>query len=94
MISKQEVEKTAKLARLNLTDEELKKLTQDLVRVLDYCKAIQQIDTSEVEVNLAESHPVNQNRSDEPVDSGIQKDILDQAPEVDGTYFEVKEVLD
>ncbi len=49
MISKQDVQHIAKLARLGLTEDEIKKFQKDLSSILDYFKSLKEIDVLKVE---------------------------------------------
>jgi aspartyl-tRNA(Asn)/glutamyl-tRNA(Gln) amidotransferase subunit C len=49
MISKQDVQHIAKLARLGLTEDEIKKFQKDLSSILDYFKSLKEIDVSKIE---------------------------------------------
>ena len=105
MITKKDVEHVANLARLDLSEEEKEKLTQDLIKILGHCQRLQKVNTDGVfsfrpegdrplAEDLRETHLTNQTRTDEAQDSGIQEDILKLAPKRKGDYFEVKEVLE
>lgn len=49
MISKQEVQHIAKLARLGLAEEEIKKFQKDLSSILDYFDSLKEVDVSKVQ---------------------------------------------
>ncbi len=49
MISKQDVQHIAKLARLGLTEDEIKKFQKDLSSILDYSKSLKEVDVSKIE---------------------------------------------
>ncbi len=49
MISKQEVEHIAKLARLGLTEKEIEKFQRELSKILDYIEKLKEVDISKVE---------------------------------------------
>lgn len=48
MLSEEEVRHVAKLARLDLTDEEVKKFALQLSRVLDYMEILKEVNTENV----------------------------------------------
>lgn len=48
MLTEEEVRHVAKLARLDLSDEEVKKFATQLSSVLDYMEILKEVDTSEV----------------------------------------------
>jgi len=92
-LSKKEIEKIAELARIELTDAEIKKLTGELSQILDYFDKLKELDTSGVDLGLAESENTNTTREDKPVKSSKQDKILKNAPAREGRYFKVKSVL-
>ena len=48
MLTEEEVKHVAKLARINLTDDEVKKFSGQLSDVLDYMKVLDELDVSDV----------------------------------------------
>jgi len=55
VITQEEVEHLAKLARLGLTEKEMEKIQKELSLILDYFKILKEIDTENV---APTSHPV------------------------------------
>ncbi len=56
MISREEVQHIAKLARLGLTETEIKKFQKELSSILDYVEKLKRVDVTEV---AATSHPLS-----------------------------------
>ena len=92
-ISKKEVEKIAKLARIELSDAEIEKLSGELSQILDYFDKLKSLDTSGVDLDLAETENTNTTREDKAVMSDNQEKILENAPSREGRYYKVKSVL-
>ncbi len=91
MISKEEVQHIAKLARLGLTSKEEGKFQKELSSILDYIEKLQKIDVSNTEPT---SHPFflkNVLRPDEP--ESQKQDLLALAPETKDGYLKVKSIL-
>jgi aspartyl-tRNA(Asn)/glutamyl-tRNA(Gln) amidotransferase subunit C len=90
--------KVADLARLNLTDEEIRSFTGQLKQVLKYVDEINEIDTSQVEPM---THPHDMGtpfREDKIVEFGIspktnEPKILENAPDVLYGGFKVPPIL-
>jgi len=97
MISKKEVEHLAKLARIGLTEKELKKMQKDIASILDYFEKIKKIDVSGIEPT---SHAVvlkNVMRGDEKrktTDKDEKIKLLSAAPETKDNYLKVKAILE
>src|SRR5262245_19962101 len=81
MLSREQVLHVARLARLELTDEELERMAAELSKVLDHMETISELDLSDVQPT---SHVVaieNALRADEPRPSLPQDVALASAPD-------------
>ncbi len=93
-LSIDDVRKVARLARLDLSDDDLARLRPQLSAILDYVAQLQQLDTDGVEP-LAHPLPVqNVFRDDVPAPSLPVDDALRNAPARAGDYFGVPAVFD
>lgn len=95
MLSKDEVQHIAALARIGLTDEEMEKYQKDLSAILDYFKKLQELDTENVEPVSYITGQFNVTRSDKREDFGDlgREAILKNIPEKKGGFVKVKSVL-
>ena len=92
-ISRADVEKVAKLARLNLSDAEIQQFTGQLGAILEYVEKMNELDTENVEP-LAHCLPVhNVLRDDVPKPSLTNEQALANAPERENEYFKMPKVL-
>ena len=88
-ITKEQVLHVAKLAHLDLTDEEVDRFREQLSAILDAVSKVSELDLSDVPPT---SHPldvVNVLRPDEPRPSLSLDDAFANAPERDGDHFRV-----
>jgi aspartyl-tRNA(Asn)/glutamyl-tRNA(Gln) amidotransferase subunit C len=88
-ISRDEVVHVARLARLELSDEELERLGAQLSAILEAVGKVAELDLSDVEPT---SHPldlVNVWAEDEPRPSLPVEEALANAPEREGNFFRV-----
>lgn len=93
-IDQQQVRKVAKLARLEMTDDEVAKLSPELSAILEYIEKLSELDTENVEP-LAHCLPVhNVFRQDIPTPSLDVEQALANAPQRADDYFKVPKVLD
>ena len=93
-LTRKDVLQVARLARLELTDDELTRMAEQLNRILGYVEQIQQLNTDGVEP-LAHPLPVqNVFREDEPAPSLPIDEALSNAPGRVGDYFGVPAVFD
>ena len=78
-ISKEEVMHIAKLARLNINDNELEKYTKDLSSIVDYAKELEKINIDGVKPTAHILEINNVFRKDEVGDSFSREEILKNA---------------
>ncbi len=92
-LSRDDVAHVARLARLQLTDEELDTFTPQLAAVLDHAADVEALDLADVPPT---SHPyplANVLRADVPRDAGIRDAVLAEAPAAEDGMFRVPPVL-
>jgi len=89
-----DVDHVAKLARLGLTDEEKKKFTEQLSRILEYAETINKLDTKNV-IPTSHAIPVkNVFREDRTVPCENIKGIIANAPAPDNNMFAVPKIME
>jgi aspartyl-tRNA(Asn)/glutamyl-tRNA(Gln) amidotransferase subunit C len=92
-LSRQDVEKVSLLARLQLTPEELDRMTEQLGAIVGYVEQLNELDVSGVEP-MAHAVPTsNVFRTDEVRSSVDRAKILSNAPKADGECYLVPAVL-
>lgn len=93
MLSQDQVLHVARLARLELTGEELQRHAGELSKVVDWIDKISELgDMADVEPTSHVVALTNQLREDEPRPSLPVEKALDQAPDHDETGFRVPRV--
>lgn len=92
-LSRDEVAHVAKLARLQLTDEELDTFTPQLAAILEHAADVEALDLDDVPPTAHPYPLANVMRSDVIRDAGIRDAVLAQAPSVDDDMFKVPPVL-
>ncbi len=93
-ITKDTVKHVAHLARIDLTPNELEKLSQELHEILDF---IDKLKTVEIKEITPTSHilPINNVlRDDSPAESLSNKKALENAPQKQGNFFAVPKVIE
>ena len=96
MISKEEVEHIAKLARLELTENEVEKMQKDLSAILDYFNLLKKAPhTKSFSGNFGVGVNPENLRNDEvkPRDSSLAEKIIVAAPDKKDDYIKVKAIL-
>ncbi|MCL5008723.1 MAG: Asp-tRNA(Asn)/Glu-tRNA(Gln) amidotransferase subunit GatC [Patescibacteria group bacterium] len=93
MLSKEEVLRIAKLARIELGEADVEKFQKNLSTVLEYVEALKTVDTSGLEEVSQVTGLINVQRDDRAVLAQNREEILGQAPEIKDGYFKVKAIL-
>jgi aspartyl-tRNA(Asn)/glutamyl-tRNA(Gln) amidotransferase subunit C len=92
-----DVRHIAKLAHLEITDDEVALYTPQMAEIVKYVEQLNELDTDDVEPMLggltAEGEATATARSDEPQPSLGQKAALSQAPSAVEGHFQVPKVL-
>lgn len=89
-----EVRKVASLARLSLTEEELRTYGAQLTQILDYVGMLDDVDIADVAPMPHAVELQNVFREDETQPSLSREEALSNAPKTDGRYFQVPQILE
>lgn len=92
MITTKDVEHVAKLARLEITDEEKEKFTKQLGDVLKYVEQMNEVDTTGVKPMAHAFDIVNVMREDEIVYEQTKEELMKNAPEEENGFFKVPKI--
>ena len=88
------VEKIAALARLELDPAERERMVRELQAILSYVEQLQAVDVTGIEptsqVTEGDPPPL---RPDEVGPCDVREEVLGQAPDPDGDYFRVPQVV-
>jgi aspartyl-tRNA(Asn)/glutamyl-tRNA(Gln) amidotransferase subunit C len=94
MISREEVQHVARLARLHLTDGELERMREQLDAILAYIDKLRELDVEGVEPTAHAVPLVNVMRDDEPAPCLSQEAALANAPDPAGEFFRVPRIIE
>ncbi len=92
ILTKEEVEHLAELAKVNLSEEEKEIFREQLERILEYFKKIDQLDLTGVEPTTHVMDVSNVFREDVRKKSLPPQDVLANAPQKEGRYFKAPRV--
>ena len=92
-ITKQEVERVAALARLELSEEEIAQLTPQLDNILSYVAKLDELDTEGVPVTTHTHSQTNAFREDEVRQSLPREKALANTSQENGEAFVVPKVV-
>ena len=92
-ITKEEVRKVAELARLELNENEINNHAEQLEKILEYIKQLEEIDTNEVPCTTRAIEVINVFRKDEKLNFDCNEELLDLAPSREDEYFKVPKNL-
>ena len=92
-----DVRKVAKLAHLEITDEEVASLEPQMKDIVAYVEQLNELDTGQIEPAIGGLTPEGEataaGREDTPHESLGQKLALDEAPDAHSGHFRVPKVL-
>ncbi len=91
---KMDIEKVARLARLELSEEEQKTFGSQLEQILAYMEQLNRIDTTGVEPTSHAMAIENAFREDEVRASCDKEDVLGIAPEEEDGHFKVPRIIE
>lgn len=100
MISKEEVIKVAKLARIKLTDEEIEKFQGDISSILDYFDSLKEKNTDNVEPTfhsteaflLKQKNLMRNDEAESQTEETVVK-LIESAPDKKDRHVKVKAIL-
>jgi aspartyl-tRNA(Asn)/glutamyl-tRNA(Gln) amidotransferase subunit C len=92
-ITRQEVQHVAELARLELSEAEVDRMTGQLDAILTYVAKLDELDSTGVPVTTHTQEVVNAFREDEVRSSLTRQEALANAPEQNGESFIVPRVI-
>ena len=94
MITREDVEHVARLARLELSDAELERMREQLNAILGYIDKLRELDIANVEPTSHAVPLVNVMREDEVVPCLPQDQMLANAPDRVGELFRVPRIIE
>ncbi|MBW6520984.1 MAG: Asp-tRNA(Asn)/Glu-tRNA(Gln) amidotransferase subunit GatC [Desulfoarculaceae bacterium] len=92
-ITKEEVERVAHLARLNLSAEELETMTSQLDTILSYVAKLEELDTTGVQPMTHAFAEANAFREDRVTGSLAREEALANGPCQNGEAFVVPKII-
>ena len=97
-ISREDVQRVAELAYIDLSEAELESYRQQIDDILEYIGKLDELDTSKVEP-MAQVLATDQSadatlREDAVVGCDVARAVLQQAPDPEAPYFRVPKVIE
>ncbi len=92
-ITNDEVRKVSHLARLELNENEINNHADQLEKILDYIKQLEQIDTDDVPCTTRAIEVINVFRKDENINSDCTEELLELGPSREDKYFKVPKII-
>ncbi len=94
MLTREQVEHVANLAKLALSEEEIEIYRSQLSAILDYAAILERLDTDNISPTATVLPLRNVMRDDEAAPSFQQADALANAPSAKEGFFQVKAILE
>ena len=93
-ITREEILQLARLSRLHLNEDEVQEFTDEIGKLIDYVKVLEDVDVSGLRPTYQVTGSENITRSDEVIDYKInQEDLLKNLPDREGNLIKVKRMI-
>ncbi len=92
-ITPQDVRKVSKLARLEITDEQVQNYANTLEKILEYVAQLEKIDTTGVPPTTRAVEVTNVTRDDIVESSEIRENLIDLAPQREDEFYKVPKIM-
>ena len=93
-VSRDEVARIARLARLELDEAEVERMTVDMNAILAHVEQLNEVDTENVSPHSFLEGKSTPRREDEVTDFANRDEALANAPRAEGTFFIVPKVIE
>ena len=93
-INQNVISKLARLSKLKFNEDEMKLISNDLSKMLEFINQLQDLDTEGIDPLIHVNEEINNWREDQVQDMISQEEALSNSPVKDGTYFKLPKVLD
>ena len=92
-VSREEILHIAKLANLNLKEEEIEKSAKKLEEILNFAQIINNANTDEIKETIMSNENYNVFRKDEIVEFEDKEALLQNAPTKEDGMFQIPKVI-
>jgi aspartyl-tRNA(Asn)/glutamyl-tRNA(Gln) amidotransferase subunit C len=92
-ISREEIVHIAKLASLNLTEQEIEKYTNDMKDILNFANTVNNVNTDGIDESITASQSNNVFRKDEVIEFENRDLLLQNAPTQEDGMFRIPKVI-
>ncbi len=92
-VGKEEILHIAKLANLNIKENEIDEYAKNLEDILNFVKVLNDVNTDDVEESIGSANNVNVFRKDEIKEFGDRDILLQNAPEQEDGMFRIPKVI-
>ena len=93
IVNRDEIIHIAKLANLNLTDDEINQYAKDLNDILEFAEVVNSVNTDEIKETVGINGEYNVFRKDEIKQSISRDELLKNAPSQEDGMFRIPKVL-
>ncbi|MFH1504892.1 MAG: Asp-tRNA(Asn)/Glu-tRNA(Gln) amidotransferase subunit GatC [Candidatus Omnitrophota bacterium] len=94
MANNENVEYTANLARIDVSEREKASLGEQLSKIIGYIDKLKKLNTDNIEPMRGLHTERDVRREDKAKISGVKEDILNNSPLREGDYFKIPKVIE
>ena len=92
-IDKEEILHIAKLADINIKEDEIEEYAKNLQDILNFAEIINSVDTKNIEEAIGVGNSYNVFRKDEVKEFEDKESLLQNAPEAENSMFKIPKVI-
>ena len=92
-VSRDDVVYCARLAHISLHADEIESLRQDMTKILNHARNLDQLDLNSIEPHIHSIDTLLSRRSDQALFALTQSEALANAPQTEGNYFLVPKIM-
>ena len=92
-VGREEILHIAKLANLNIKDDEIDEYAKNLEDILNFVTVLNNVNTEEIQESIGAVNNVNVFRKDEIKEFGDREILLQNAPEQEDGMFKIPKVI-
>lgn len=93
VVSREEILHIAKLADLNIKDDEIDEYAKNLQDILNFVDVLNKVNTDNIEESIGTVNNTNVFRKDEVKEFGDRDILLQNAPEQEDNMFKIPKVI-
>lgn len=94
MITREELLHVASLAKIEISEADIQKFSEEINKTAEMAEELHEVDTEGVQPTFHGNHLMDVYREDEAKPKGNTEELLKNAPETEGNFIKVPEMIE